>query len=147
MTLAELRTTLKGWLGNILPAKTIDDHILTDAEYQKWNEGRVTVIHTEEDPPDMPVDEALHVILITEMNHYHIKATRHGLGCVVSSRRLYPGETWHRGNDLSDGGLHEVTWLEIRDDILRYELQTMTGAAITYFRGQPIPEVEGTNAE
>lgn len=44
------------------------------------------------------------------------------LGCVVSSRKMRPGETWHRGNDLSDGKLCIETWNKIKNDIIGYEL-------------------------
>lgn len=44
------------------------------------------------------------------------------LGCTVSSRKPRAGETWCRGNDLTDGNLTLETWNKIKNDIISYEL-------------------------
>lgn len=44
------------------------------------------------------------------------------LGCTVSSRKYRPGETWFRGNDLSDGRFSKKTWHSILADIVAFEL-------------------------
>jgi len=44
------------------------------------------------------------------------------LGCGVSCRAPRAGETWTRGNDLSDGPFRQDTWNKITNDIVRHEL-------------------------
>lgn len=44
------------------------------------------------------------------------------LGCTVSTRKPRAGETWNRGNDLTDGNLTLDTWNKIKNDIISYEL-------------------------
>lgn len=68
--------------------------------------------------------------LYTENHVYNIMAcesTTKGkyhsyLGCTVSSRKPRAGETWTRGNDLTDGNLTLDTWNKIKNDIISYEL-------------------------
>lgn len=47
------------------------------------------------------------------------------LGCVVSSRKPRPGETWTRGNDLPDGKYNDDTWNRILQGIISYEMKTL----------------------
>jgi len=51
-----------------------------------------------------------------------IRPDRTYLGCGVESRIPRAGETWTRGNDLSDGIFTRKTWENIKNDIIAYEL-------------------------
>lgn len=63
----------------------------------------------------------------TVLHTYSISATDRldlpgYLGCIACLRYSYPGEDWHRGNDLPDGHLTYETWQRIKVGIIRYEL-------------------------
>lgn len=67
------------------------------------------------------------ICFYTDNNQYFIIAIeREGndgyLGCQVSARKPRAGETWHRGNDLSDGSFTKETLEQIKNDIIAYEL-------------------------
>lgn len=67
------------------------------------------------------------VFIYTHNNRYSIVATtkKDGssyLGCGVTCRKPRAGETWERGNDLSDGSFTRETWEKIKNDIIAYEL-------------------------
>lgn len=54
--------------------------------------------------------------------HPDARSHRHFyLGCMATARRMRPGESWRRGNDLADGPLSLETWERIKADILSYE--------------------------
>lgn len=44
------------------------------------------------------------------------------LGLIVQTRKPRAGESWNRGNDLSDGPYHRDTWNRCKNDIISYEL-------------------------
>lgn len=61
--------------------------------------------------------------LYTNENMYRISASVTGyLGCVVTSRKSLPGESWLRSRDLADGRLNDDTWQSIIMDILGHEI-------------------------
>jgi hypothetical protein len=64
--------------------------------------------------------------IFTDEHMYHVVAVeeeKHNyLGCQATTRKERPGESWKRGNDLSDGPLEEETWKKILSDIVKYEL-------------------------
>lgn len=67
------------------------------------------------------------VFIYTHNNRYSIRATTRKdgssyLGCGVTCRTPRAGETWKRGNDLSDGPFTRETWEKIKNDIIAYEL-------------------------
>lgn len=66
--------------------------------------------------------DAGRLLLATEANNYSIRfhAGRY-LGCVATSRKTRPGETWLRGNDLPDGPFGGETFQQIMQGILAYE--------------------------
>lgn len=66
--------------------------------------------------------ERIDAQIYTESTVYHLYATATWLSCEASSRKMRPGESWHRGNDRHDGKFSQETWDEIVRDILRYEL-------------------------
>jgi len=77
------------------------------------------------------VESRLRLKVFTDANEYAIMAvedhdpeniSRGYLGCLSSSRKPRAGEGWHRGNDLADGPLTELTWRRIMGDIISYEL-------------------------
>lgn len=77
--------------------------------------------------PAKASDSGLVVKLYTDVNVYTLTARDGGsdggyLGAVGGSRKPRAGETWTRGNDLSDGPLSEETWSRIKNDIISFEL-------------------------
>jgi hypothetical protein len=80
----------------------------------------------------MLVDEESNTItikLFTSVNEYSIRARpikdkddKGYLGCISTCRMPRAGESWTRGNDLSDGIFSEDVWNKIISDIVGYEL-------------------------
>lgn len=80
-------------------------------------------------------DHRVVIKLFTETHSYHIVARRRNkkkgekdlgyLGCTVSTRKPFIGETWTRGNDLADGIYSEQTWINILCDIVGYEMKPL----------------------
>ena len=71
-------------------------------------------------------DDEVHVYLYTDGHRYSIKAKKTYLGCIASSRKMRPGEDWVRGNDLADGEFCRETWIRILEDIVAYELKSIS---------------------
>lgn len=68
----------------------------------------------------------LSLSLFTERHKYNItvrdeESDSGYLGCVMSNRAPYPGETHTRGADLPDGPLNRKTWVSIMDAIIKME--------------------------
>jgi len=80
-------------------------------------------------------DKGVVIKLFTETHSYHITARRRDktkgekdlgyLGCVVSTRKPFVGESWTRGNDLSNGIYSEQTWINILCDIVGHEMKPL----------------------
>lgn len=71
----------------------------------------------------------LSLSLFTKRHNYNLaisddESTRGYLGCIVSNRAPYPGETHTRGSDLPDGPLTLATWTSIMDAIIKMERDT-----------------------
>lgn len=70
----------------------------------------------------------VHIRFYTETQEYAIVArppTEMGvgyLGCMATSRKRRPGESWHRGRDLPDGPYCRDIWDRILRGILAYEI-------------------------
>jgi hypothetical protein len=77
--------------------------------------------------------------IYTDEHIYQISAVQGKndyLGCQVTARKERPGESWKRGNDLSDGPLIKDTWNRIINDIVKYELVKLS----EYRKPNNIPE-------
>lgn len=113
------------WLKDVSRFSKVDDHVEV-VEYV--NQG--------------PLDKRLRVRLYTDNNSYSITAHErhdHGyLGCIASSRKPRAGETWTRGNDLTDGPFTKDTWHAILADIVSFELVHLHK---TDKRGAAIPDL------
>jgi hypothetical protein len=97
---------LKSWISNL--------------RYAKWERDVFVANET---------DDEIKLWLYSDTNLYAIDASNPSeerplgyLGCVVSSRKPRAGETWTRGNDLSDGQLTIETWHRILGDIVSFEM-------------------------
>ena len=72
--------------------------------------------------------EGLKLLLYTDRHSYSIvmrpefNGRKSYLGCVMSNRAPWPGETHTRGGDLADGDFNEETLRRIWSDILSKEL-------------------------
>lgn len=73
-------------------------------------------------------DTVWRAYLYTGKYRYYIVASKDGsyLGCQSSSRTQVPGETWFRGNDLSDGPFDQETMDGIKSDIIGSELEPIS---------------------
>lgn len=79
-------------------------------------------------PPSEHFD--LKIRIYTDIHQYSIVAReqltsdspRSYLGCMATCRKPRAGETWTRGNDLTDGELSFETWHSILGDIISYEM-------------------------
>jgi len=110
------RTQLVEWLKEIVPYNRIDDYTRKTREGIEINPFNTT--HRSE------WHRANHVnyIFCTAEHRYSISATPTYLGCIASSTRERPGETWTRGNDLPDGKFCRETWEAIKNRIIGYEM-------------------------
>jgi hypothetical protein len=71
------------------------------------------------------VDTYLRVQLYTSDNLYSITLNKNYLGCMVSNRKSYPGESWERGRDLPDGEFNKETWYNILNKMFGCELKEL----------------------
>ena len=71
-------------------------------------------------------EDRTRVKLYTNGHVYAISASPTYLGCIASTRKPRPGETWTRGNDLADGSFGKEIWDRILRDIVGYELMTIS---------------------
>lgn len=99
-------TDLKSWISSL--------------RYAKWERDVFIANETETE---------IKLWLYSDTNLYAIDASNPSeerplgyLGCVVSSRKPRAGETWTRGNDLSDGPLMIDIWHRILGDIVSFEM-------------------------
>jgi len=97
------------WLKEICPWEKTSDYcefIDNHPAYQEdLNSGKIIIVQ-----------------VYTHEYKYWIVAKKDYLGCQVSTRKPRAGETWTRGNDLTDGKFCRKTWENIKNDIIRYEL-------------------------
>lgn len=114
----------------------------TKKQLMQWLwEGKYANKYTEEDCIIITYN-AVHLRLFTDINEYKIVAIPKGkdyegyLGCTGRSRKPRAGETWTRGNDLSDGNFCYETWVEILSGIVGYELVKIH----TLFRDEKVDE-------
>lgn len=105
----EVLTQIKEWLSELLyRTNDIEDHFkIREIDNKK---------------------EGYFVNFFTRTNQYQMIVTpsveprKIYFGCQVTTRKRRAGETWDRGNDLSDGQFNEETWLRIKNAIISYEL-------------------------
>ena len=103
---------LHGWLSEISRYTSIENMVELRGESNHPSEGRKIALR-----------------LFTHDYYYDLAAIRPNnpsqagyLGLVVSARKPRAGESWNRGNDLSDGPYHRDTWEKCKNDIISYEL-------------------------
>ena len=120
----ELRKTLVEWLSEIKEwhpstEQSWDDYILTD---QEWKDAQWLGDHpkTTEARPDW-----FHLVLYTETHLYRIVVINKEQPIMMASvhnRKARAGESWLRGNDLTDGPFCKETFQKIIYDMFAYEL-------------------------
>jgi hypothetical protein len=109
------RTQLVEWMKEIVPFSNFEKYA------RKTRESFVEDTHGTNHR-----DNHVNYIICTAEHRYSISAHPEYLGCIASTTRERPGETWNRGNDLPDGKFCRETWDAIKDAILRYELVKLT---------------------
>lgn len=117
------------------PLSEVEFFSLVEATFPKKWVSSVLIQHEELKirTPNKSSQTKMH--LFTESNEYIItivgapidcatdsKKDESYLGCIAVARKERAGETWRRGNDLTDGPCSKETWQEIINDILAYEL-------------------------
>lgn len=112
MDTQSFRTQLVEWMKEIVPYSNFDKYA------RKTREGIETNPHNTD-------RHANHVnyVIYTKLHSYSISASPTYLGCIASTMFYRPGENWTRGNDLPDGKFCRETWENIKDAIIRYELE------------------------
>ena len=88
--------------------------------------------------------ERTSVYLFTSDHCYRIIAHKTYLGCTVSTRRNRPGETWNRGNDLSDGPFTRETYDRIMSGIVGYELKEIALPVEQEVKPPAVEKIENT---
>lgn len=101
-------------MGTIKDLKLWLDELIFPGEFKEF-------VHVTSD-----VDKLFKCSIYTDEHVYQIVAIENDkdsyLGCQATARKERPGETWKRGNDLSDGELERNTWVKILSDIVKYEI-------------------------
>lgn len=109
-------------LSEVIPKSDFGEQLVKWLSCKYFGRGqKVEVVANDED--------VFSINIYTAFQKYHITATSSAassieggyLGCIVSSRRARPGETWHRGSDLPDGGFSKETLCCILCAIVFYE--------------------------
>lgn len=104
------REQFLAWVSDIIPNSKLREKYLRENVASDYPTGT----------PDN--DKRFNYLFCTNEHTYKISVTSTYLGCIATSNRRRPGESWNRGNDLPDGKFCLDTWLRIKDAILNYEL-------------------------
>ena len=106
--------TMKKWLSEIYSPADIEKalHIMKNSKYELECKAKIWT----------SVNEYSIVVKI-EPDNSCVNKFHTYLGASAVSRKPRTGETWNRGNDLSDGKFCEETWRNILKDIIKYETE------------------------